>query len=283
MFGVPRIFEKVRDQIESAGGGNHGGAPLQPFGLDRLRVAVCGGATLSADLVTFFAGHGLRMCNTYGMTEAGAISSAWDREPRPDTCGGAYPGVSIRIAPDGEALVRSSGLCLGYYNDAAATAELFTDDGFLRTGDIIELTPSGDVRVVDRKKDIIITSGGKNISPSGIQHALARSPYINQAVLVGNGRRYVAALLELAPAALTEHFGRVTSYGELIEDPAVLALLDAAVTEVNATLSPPEQVKTWAVLPQPVLPTDPEVTPTMKVKRGAFERRYAELIQSLYE
>jgi long-chain acyl-CoA synthetase len=282
MFGVPRIFEKVREQVE-AHADVAGEAPLHPFGLDRLRVAVCGGAPLAADLVEFFAGHGLRMCNTYGMTEAGAIASAWDREPRPDTCGAPYPGVSIRIAPDGEALVRSTGLCLGYYNDLHATAELFTEDGFLRTGDIVEFTSSGDVRVVDRKKDIIITSGGKNISPSAIQHALARSPYINQAVLVGNNRRYVAALLEVSAAAINERLNSASDYGDLIEDPEARVLLEAAVTAVNDTLSPPEQIKAWAPLPEPLRPTDPEVTPTMKVKRGAFELRYAELIESLYE
>lgn len=286
MFGVPRIFEKVREQLEASGTAPSPEA-LRPFGFDRLRVAVCGGAPLSKDLVEFFAEFGLRMCNTYGMTEAGAIASAWDREPQPDTCGVPFPEVEFRVADDGEALVKSGGLCLGYYRDTAATDEMFTPDGFLRTGDIVERTASGEVRVVDRKKDIIITKGGKNISPSGIQFLLAKSPVINQALVVGNDRRYLVALIEIAPEPLKEYLAArgVTNdaYDELVTLPETLAAVEAAVAEANESLSHPEQIKRWALLPRPLVANDPVLTPTMKIKRKPFEARYAELIDSLYE
>jgi long-chain acyl-CoA synthetase len=286
MFGVPRVFEKVREEVEAAGPPAANVHPLQPFGLDRMRVAVCGGAPLAKDLVEFFAGFGLRMCNTYGMTEAGGIAAAWDREPLPDTCGVPFPGVDLVVADDGEALVKSHGLCLGYFRDPDATAAMFTADGHLRTGDVVELTADGEVRVIDRKKDIIITTGGKNISPSALEHSLARNPWINQAIVVGNDRRYVVALIEIAPDAVRELLGaRVApdaTFVDLATHPDTLAAIDTAVNMLNVSLSQPEQIKRFAVLPRQLLPSDPEVTPTMKVKRRPFEARYADIIESLY-
>ena len=285
MFGVPRIFAKVRDDLEASGTPPSPEA-LRPFGFDRLRVAVCGGAPLAKDLVEFFSEFGLRMCNTYGMTEAGAIASAWDREPQPDTCGVPFPGVELRVAEDGEALVKGSGVCLGYYRDETATAEMFTADGFLRTGDIVEQTADGEVRVVDRKKDIIITAGGKNISPSGIQFLIAKSPYVNQALVIGNDRRYLVSLVEIAAEAVREHLAGLgvtaTTYEDLVNHPTTHELVAEAVDDANAVLSQPEQIKRWALLPRPLLPTDPELTPTMKIKRKPFEARYADLIETLY-
>ena len=174
MFGVPRIFEKVRTAIEedpSPPGEN----PLARFGLDRMRVAVCGGAPLPKETVSFFLGHGLRLCNTYGMTEGGAIACPWDRTPRPETCGIPFPGVEITVDDDGEILIRSDGLCLGYYRDPDASKALFTDDGFLRTGDLGRWS-DGELEIIGRKKEVIITSGGKNINPSGIENALHARP-----------------------------------------------------------------------------------------------------------
>lgn len=281
MFGVPRIFEKVRDDLNRRPP-DESGHPLRPFGLDRLRVAVCGGAPLARDLVAFFERYGLQMYNTYGMTEAGAIACAWDRKPNPDTCGIPFPGVSIRIADDGECLVDSPGLCLGYYKDEAATAELFTPDGYLRTGDIVEMTAAGEVRVVDRKKDLIITSGGKNIAPSAIEHALNRCPFVHQAIVVGNGRKFVSAIVELAEDEVRKQHPEADSLAAMMATPAVVKVIDEAVAAVNDTLSGPEQVKKWAFLPGHVSPGDPEVTPTMKIRRGPFEKRYRELIDSLY-
>jgi long-chain acyl-CoA synthetase len=286
MFGVPRVFEKVREEIEIDPRREPGDGPLRRFGLDRLRVAVCGGAPLAEDLVEFFAAFGLRMCNTYGMTEAGGIAGAWDREPRPDTCGLPFPGVDLVVAHDGEALIKSHGLCLGYFRDPDATRDMFTPDGHLRSGDIVELTADGEVKVVDRKKDIIITAGGKNISPSAIEHALARSPYVNQAVVVGNDRRYIVALVEIAPDGVRELLdGTVsdeTTFAELATHPRTVEAVDAAVRDLNLTLSQPEQIKRVALLSRQLLPSDPEVTPTMKVKRRPFEARYAEIIDELY-
>ena len=140
-----------------------------------MRVAVCGGAPLPKETVSFFLGHGLRLCNTFGMTEGGAIACPWDRTPRPETCGIPFPGVEITVDDDGEILVRSDGVCLGYYRDPDASKAMFTDDGFLRTGDLGRWN-DGELEIIGRKKEVIITSGGKNINPSGIENALDARP-----------------------------------------------------------------------------------------------------------
>jgi long-chain acyl-CoA synthetase len=284
MFGVPRIFEKVRTAIEddpSPPGEN----PLARFGLDRMRIAVCGGAPLPKETVSFFLGHGLRLCNTYGMTEGGAIACPWDRTPRPETCGIPFPGVEITVDDDGEILIRSDGLCLGYYREPDASKALFTDDGFLRTGDLGRWS-DGELEIIGRKKEVIITSGGKNINPSGIENALTRDPYINQAVVIGNDRNYLVAVVELAAIPVQEFLAAqgvtTASFEDMVARREVAELVAAAVEAVNEGLSRPEQIKRFAILPRQLAITDPELTQTMKIKRPQFEARYAELIEPLY-
>jgi long-chain acyl-CoA synthetase len=284
MFGVPRIFEKVRTAIEddpSPPGEN----PLARFGLDRMRIAVCGGAPLPKETVSFFLGHGLRLCNTYGMTEGGAIACPWDRTPRPETCGVPFPGVEITIHDDGEILIRSDGLCLGYYRDPEASKDLFTEDGFLRTGDLGRWN-DGELEIIGRKKEVIITSGGKNINPSSIENALTRDPYINQAVVIGNDRNYLVAVVEVAAIPAQELLAQqgvtTESFEELVGRPEVAELVAAAVATVNDGLSRPEQIKRFAILPRQLAITDPELTQTMKIRRPQFEARYADLIDPMY-
>jgi long-chain acyl-CoA synthetase len=288
MFGVPRIFQKVRAAVEEGSlQPTSTGDPLAPFGLDRLRVTVCGGAPLQAELVDFFATHGVRMVNCYGMTEGNAIAAAWDRPPRGDTCGAPFPGVDVRLEPDGEVLVRSPGICLGYYRDPDATDQLLTDDGYIRTGDLGEWANGGELRLIGRKKEIIITTGGKNMSPALIENELTKCPYINQAVVIGNDRRHLVAVLEPSLEAIAGYFSArgeaIPDYASLIHHPAMVALMTVAVEEANAVLSQPEQIKRWVVLPRPLVPGDPELTPTMKIKRQAFEERHADLIDWLYD
>ena len=284
MFGVPRIFEKVRTAIEedpSPPGEN----PLGRFGLDRMRIAVCGGAPLPKETVSFFLGHGLRLCNTYGMTEGGAIACPWDRTPRPETCGVPFPGVEITVDDDGEILIRSDGLCLGYYRDPDASKALFTDDGFLRTGDLGRWS-DGELEIIGRKKEVIITSGGKNINPSGIENALTRDLYINQAVVIGNDRNYLVAVVEVAAIPVQEFLAAqgitASSFEDMIGRREVTELVAAAIEAVNEGLSRPEQIKRFAILPRQLAITDPELTQTMKIKRPQFEARYADLIEPLY-
>jgi long-chain acyl-CoA synthetase len=259
--------------------------PLARFGLDRMRVAVCGGAPLPQETVTFFLEHGLRLCNTYGMTEAGAIAGPWDRPPRPETCGVPFPGVEITVAGDNEVLIRSDGLCLGYYRDPDASKHLFTDDGFLRSGDLGRWN-DGELELVGRKKDIIITSGGKNINPTGIENALTRDQYINQAVVIGNDRKYLVAVVELAAAPVEEFLAdkgvSTSSFDELAARPEVEALIAGVIATVNDGLSRPEQIKKFAILPRQLTLADPELTQTMKIKRVEFAARYADIIEPLY-
>jgi long-chain acyl-CoA synthetase len=267
MFAVPRVIEKLRALLDDQPANTPGAQRLQAIGLDRVRVLLAGGAPLAAEVLAHFAAYGLLIRNGYGMTEGGGICMPWATPPRTDSVGTALPGVEIRLAPDDEILIRSAGLCLGYYRDEVASKEMFDPDGFLRTGDVGAWTDDGELQIVDRKKDILITRGGKNIAPSPIEHMLKESPHVNQAILVGDDRPFLVALIEAPGGA---------------ETPELRAAVQAHVDEVNSRVSKPEQVKRFAFLPRALAPTDPELTPTMKVKRAAFTRRYHELIEELY-
>jgi long-chain acyl-CoA synthetase len=219
------------------------------------------------------------------MTEGGAIACPWDRTPRPETCGIPFPGVEITVDDDGEILVRSDGVCLGYYRNPDASAELFTDDGFLRTGDLGRWN-DGELEIIGRKKEIIITSGGKNINPSGIEHALTRDPSINQAVVIGNDRNYLVAVVELALAPVQELLAAqgitAATLDDVLARPETAQLIEAAIAAVNEGLSRPEQIKRFAILPRQLSIADPELTQTMKIKRPEFEARYRDLVEPLY-
>jgi long-chain acyl-CoA synthetase len=268
MFAVPRVIEKLRELLDRQPDDLDGRERLRSIGLDRIRILLAGGAPLASEVLSYFAQYGLLIRNGYGMTEGGGICMPWETPPRTDTVGTPLPGVDIKLADDGEILIRSAGLCLGYYRDPEASAALFDPDGFLFTGDLGEWS-DGELRIVDRKKDILITRGGKNIAPSPIEHMLKESPYVNQAIVVGDDRPYLVALIEATP---------VSGEGDVDLQAAVQAHVDA----VNARVSKPEQIKRFALLPRALAPTDPELTPTMKVKRDAFTRRYRELIDELY-
>jgi long-chain acyl-CoA synthetase len=282
---VPRVIEKLRTLLTAQSEGSKGRDALTSIGLERMRILLAGGAPLAADVLSYFADFGLLIRNGYGMTEGGGICMPWATPPRTDTVGTPLPGVEMKLADDGEVLIRSSGLCLGYYRDEATSAEIFDEDGFLRTGDVGEWSDDGELRLIDRKKDLIITKGGKNIAPSGIEHMLKLSPYINQAILIGSDRPYVVALLELAPDVMTAwaiERDLDPSIASLAANADVRAVLQLHVDEVNGQLSPPEQIKRFVILPDVLAPSDPELTPTMKIRRSAFSERYRELIDALY-
>src|SRR6185437_2413782 len=299
MFGVPRVFEKIGRDCLAAGGDGGGGdgaggdgaaveATLQAAGLDRLRVVLGGGAPMPADVVALFDRHGVRIRNGYGSTEGNGICMPWETAPRADTVGTPLPGVDVRLADDGEILVRGPGLCIGYLAADGTLDPLVDADGFYHSGDIGELTADGQLRLVDRKRDIIITSGGKNVSPRQIEQALTAGPYVRGAVVVGNERPYVGALLiPEVDAVRAWAAGRgLALVGEdaVVHHPAVRALFDEVVGGVNAGLSRPEQVKRWAFVAGGTMAGGPGAAGAvgMKVRRSDVHRAYRDDIDALY-
>ncbi len=202
------------------------------------------------------------------------------------TVGPAIPGVEVTLADDGEVLTRGGNVFRGYLNAPDKTAEVFDDDGWFHTGDIGVLDEDGYLRIVDRKKELIITAGGKNISPANLEAALKAGALIGQACVVGDNKPYVAALLVLDPEAAPQWARsrgiEVTSLDELARHPDVLAEVGREVEEANARFSQVEKVKRWTLLAQEWLPDSEELTPTMKLKRRGVHRKYAQEIEALY-
>ena len=241
----------------------------------RLKHAVSGGAALAPEIIEFFSACGVLILEGYGLTETTSACAV----NRPDryrfgTVGPALPGIEIDLAADGEIMIRGDTLFQGYYGKAEATADVMTDDGWLRTGDIGTIDAEGFVTIVDRKKELIVTSGGKKISPFNLENALKASPYIAQALVVGEGRSQLAALLYPDE----EEVAKVAS-----GDEEVRALVQGAVDEVNATRGPVEHIKRFALLPRDFSAEEGELTPTLKVKRRVCEEHFAEEIERLYD
>lgn len=243
------------------------------IGLDQTVVVASGAAPIAPDVLRFFDGIGLEIDEVYGQTEnSGLCTFNRPGQARFGTVGQSVPHSELRIAEDGEILCRSGMVFAGYYKDPDATRATLTDDGFLMTGDVGELDEHGFLRITDRKKDLIITAGGKNIAPSNIETALKRHPLVANAVVIGDRRPYVTALITLDPDALG---GRAGDSSEL------RAELQQHVDAVNAQLSHVEQVKRWTLLPHD-FEVGVELTPTLKVKRKVVGERYAAEIESLY-
>ena len=263
------VFGKVRERL--------GG---------RLRIPISGGAPLAKEIADFFDSVGIRIVEGYGLTECttACSSNRLDRY-RFGTVGPALPGFEIRIADDGEILVRSETVFQGYYRDSEATAEVLTPDGWLRTGDVGELDDDGFLRITDRKKDILVTAGGKNVAPQNIENELKTSKFVSQAVVVGDHRPYVAALITLDEPELTRwtsERGIEGDLGALVQDPAVRELAQGIVDDVNRERSRYEQVKRFALLPRDFTMEHGEITPTLKLRRRAVVEHFDAEIEALY-
>jgi len=255
-------------------------------GLERVRWAVCGAAPASPELFQYFNALGVPLREGYGQTEStGVIAIQRIDRPRWGYVGEALPGVEVRIAEDGEILAKGSGVFKGYFKDPELTAETLKD-GWLHTGDVGTID-DGFIKILDRKKDIIITAGGKNVTPAFIENKLKFSSYIQDAVVIGDGRKYLVSLILIDEDNVTKYAqdNRVpfTTFADLTQNKEIHKLIDGEVAKINKTLARVETIKKFALLPRRFYEEDGDVTPTKKVKRRFLEKRYKDLIEQLYK
>ncbi len=252
----------------------------------RLRSGISGGAPLAREIAEFFHSLDITIVEGYGLSECTTACTV--NRPgamRFGTVGPAIPGFELRIDDDGEILIRSETVFAGYLKDEAATAEVLTPDGWLRSGDIGELDGDGFLTITDRKKDIIVTAGGKNVAPQNLENALKSATLVSQALVVGDRRKYLVALItldEVEARRWAAANGASADLPELAADPRVEALVQGVVDGVNRDLSRFEQVKRFAILPRDFSAEEGEVTPTLKLKRRACEEHFAAEIAALY-
>jgi long-chain acyl-CoA synthetase len=235
----------------------------------------------------FFAGLGLAINDIWGMTETcGGATACGPGAFKLGTVGRPYPGIELRIADDGEVLVRGPIMTSGYHLRPEATAALLDEDGWLHTGDIGAIDDDGFLSIVDRKKELIITSAGKNIAPSNIEGFLKESPIVGHALAFGDSRPYVVAVLtldgEVAPVIAQQRGSGFVDLADLAAKPEVVAMAQDAVDRANARLARPEQVKAFELLPVEWTAESEELTPTLKLKRRVVHTKYADVIDRLY-
>jgi long-chain acyl-CoA synthetase len=263
---------------------------LNKIGFDQLELVVCGGAPLSAETAALWHMYGVNVVEIYGQTETAGGIIAGQRGPfsAPGDVGSVPSGWNVRLSAEGEVLVHSPDIFEGYWHNNEATRAVIGDDGWLRTGDVGEWR-NGALRLVDRARDFIVTSGGKTISPSFIENTLRASPYIAEAAVFGHGRKYLTALIEIdldtvADWARTQNVA-YTGFTSLAQNRQVECLIESEIDRANAQLARVEQIKRFRILPKML---DPEqegepVTPTRKVKRALMQQRFKELIDAMYD
>jgi long-chain acyl-CoA synthetase len=258
-------------------------APVRAaVGLDECEFVFSGAAPVPPEVIDFLRDIGLPMSEVYGMSEnCGGMT--WDPYlVKPGRVGRAYPGVEVITAEDGEVLCRGPIVFSGYLDDPERTAEALDADGWLHSGDIGEFDADGYLKIVDRKKELIITAGGKNVSPANVEAVLKTVPLVGQAMAIGDSRPYLVALLTLDPDAVAGRFpGR--SLAEVAEDPDVVAEIAAGVASANQRLSRVEQPRRVVVLTEDWLPDSDVLTPTMKLKRRGILARYGDVIEAAYD
>lgn len=260
---------------------------LKKLGLHRVRIALSAGAPLPTEVQALWQIWGVNLKNLFGQTEGGVLAAQFGSFPRPGSVGLPYPGASIELGADDEIIGRSPGCFAGYWGDEAASQEVLQSDG-IHTGDVGMFDERGQLWIVDRKKDIVITAGGKNVSPSRIETALKSSPYISEANVIGEGRKYLTALIELDVGTASEwaraNSVSYTSYRSLATNAAIYRLIEQEVKRVNEGLGRVEQVKAFRILDREL---DPEVegeavTPTRKIKRSLLQKHFGHLISQMY-
>jgi long-chain acyl-CoA synthetase len=265
------VYSKVKDRL--------GG---------RLRIGISGGAPLAKEISSFFHALDILILEGYGLTEC--TTAATVNRPtryRFGTVGPALPRVELRIADDGEVLIKSPTVFAGYFKDEESTREVLGEDGWLRSGDIGEFDDDGFLKITDRKKDIIVTAGGKNVAPQNIENELKNSKYVSQALVVGDKQPYCVALITLDEAEIVKwahvrEVGGELSLATLARNDGVRELVEGIVERVNADHSRYEQIKKFTILPRDFTMADGEVTPTLKLKRRACHEHFAREIEDLY-
>ena len=255
---------------------------------DRFVFAVSGGAPLAPDLAEFFWGMGIRIYEGYGLSETSPVLCLnTPGSVKPGTVGPAIPGVELRIAEDGEILARGPNIMKGYFNMPEATAKAIDEEGWFRTGDIGEIDDDGFLKITDRKKELIVNAYGKNVAPAPIENRLKSSAYIGQAIVIGDRRKILAALLVPDFDALTVWANQnglgASDIPTLLEEPSVRGLFETEVEKANQELARYEQIRLWELLPEEFTIEGGELTPTQKIKRRVIYKKYTELIDNLYE
>jgi len=258
----------------------------EKLGLRHCETAVSGAAPIAPEVLKFFMSLGVPIREAYGMTEnVGYATANQVGNVKVGTVGEPYPEANLELAEDGEILVKHPGVFMGYFKDPEATARTIDEEGYLHTGDVGEW--DGDhIRIVDRKKDIIITSGGKNLSPSEIENKLKVSPFIKEAIVIGDGRQFVSALIGIELDTVSNWALRrniaFTTYRDLSEKPEVVELIQGVVQDVNSELASVESIRRFRLIPKELDHEDGELTATQKVKRSEIGARFAHLIDDIY-
>jgi len=269
-----RADERVFSRVRALFGGN-------------LREALTGAAPIAPEILEFFYAAGVPVMEGYGMTETAGVGTVNLRDAlRFGTVGRAVPGAEVRIAEDGEILMRGPHVFTGYWENAAATREVLDEDGWLHTGDLGSLDEDGFLSITGRIKDIIITAGGKNLTPSNLENHLKQSPFISHAVMYGDRRPYPVALVTLDAEVLipwARERGLPQDLGTLAQHADVHGLVQQALDSANSRYAQVEQVKRFAILEHDFVQETGELTPTLKVKRAFVYERYANVFDALYD
>jgi long-chain acyl-CoA synthetase len=255
------------------------------LGLDQVRFAISGAAPITRELLEWFNAIGVPLSEIYGMSESSGPMTWAPVRVRPGTVGPAIPGCEVTLAEDGEVICRGGNVFLGYLNDPEKTVETL-EDGRLHSGDIGEVDDDGYFKIVDRKKELIITAGGKNISPANLEAALKTVPLVGQACAIGDQRPFVSALVvldpETAPVWAKAHNLAHSTLAELAENPDLVAEVEAGVNDAMKQFNNAERVKKVKILGEEWVPDSEELTPTSKLKRRGIHAKYAADIESIY-
>jgi long-chain acyl-CoA synthetase len=326
MFGVPRVWEKLYAGIQAAlaadpekakavSDGVAAAAPIREkmtwgtatpeeietyefldavafstirglVGLDHLEAAVTGAAPIPAEMMSWFRTIGVPLSEIYGLSETSGPMTWEPYKVKPGSVGVACPGVEVKLDEDGEVLCRGGNVFRGYLNQPEKTTDVLDADGWFRSGDIGELDDDGYLKIVDRKKELIITAGGKNLSPSNLEAALKMIPLVGQAIAIGDQRPFVSALVvldpDVAPTWAASKGIEYESLEALAEHPEVVTEIEGGLSDVMAGFNNAERVKKVMVLGEEWLPDTDLLTPTSKLKRRGVHARYADEIEALY-
>ncbi len=272
LIGYPLVFRALKERI----------------GLRRTRFAASGAAAIAPEVIRDFLGMGIDLYELYGMTENAAVATTnFPHRNKVGTVGEPYKGIGLRIDADtGEIQTKHPGVFKGYWNKPEKTAETFTDDGWLKTGDVGIWVDDTHVKIVDRIKDIIITSGGKNISPSEIENSIKTSPFVKEAMVIGDGKKFLSALVSIEFDVVGDWATRraipYTTYRDLTEKPEVLELVQGVINETNEKFARVENIRKFRLIPKELDHEDGELTATQKLKRSAMEDMFSDLIQDMY-